>query len=715
MSDDTSRDDGIIQVMSDRLANKIAAGEVVQRPASVAKELIENAVDAGASSIDLIVKDAGSTLVQVVDDGCGMSRGDARRCFERHATSKIRSIEDLDRIRTLGFRGEALASIASIAQVELKTRRVEDAAGTLVRVDGGDVTDVRPCATPPGTSIAVRNLFFNVPARRNFLKTPATELKHLTDTFQFLALAHPEIAFRMEHKGNDLYDLPAVSSESSTTGAVPEPDALRRRIVDLFHLDDDSDLVAVDDATGDLTVTGFVAHPSRARRKKKSEQFLFVNERYVQDRYLGHAVRKAYGDSLPEKTFPFFALFLGMDPRRVDVNVHPTKAEVKFDDQGGIYGFLKGAVRHALGRIQLTPQFSGASSQQDDPEQEAPGDGSSGDGSSGPLRSSSAPRSFQPRGTSDDAPPAMPNRPSESSGESGTETSASGGPASGESASGEPASGTPPSGGPSRGKTSGGGAGGAAGSSARSRRSGSSRSTGSDASPGDLSRKLYGREGGSKEASSRNASPHEADAPDASADGDAPTGRDRDDQTVWSLHGRYLLTPTDAGLMMVDQRAAHVRILYERALDRLDEGSGESQQLLFPQTVDLDPADADLLDEWADDLRALGFDLERMSGRTVAVRGVPADVRSDRETSILQDVLATLREEGRPSRSNRHEHLARSLAQQGAVPRGRTLAPPERRALLHDLMNCEMPYADPSGTPTILNLSMEEIEKRFRG
>jgi DNA mismatch repair protein MutL len=184
---------------------------------------------------------------------------------------------------------------------------------------------------------------------------------------------------------------------------------------------------------------------------------------------------------------------------------------------------------------------------------------------------------------------------------------------------------------------------------------------------------------------------------------------------VWSLHGRYLLTPTDGGLMMVDQRAAHVRILYERALDRLDDGSGESQQLLFPQTVDLDPADADLLDEWADELRALGFDLERMSGRTVAVRGVPADVRSDRETSILQDVLATLREEGRPSRSDRHQHLARSLAQQGAIPRGRTLAPPERRALLHDLMNCDMPYADPSGTPTILNLSMEEIEKRFRG
>ncbi|MFB6098337.1 MAG: DNA mismatch repair endonuclease MutL, partial [Salinibacter sp.] len=211
MADESTATEGIIEVMSDRLANQIAAGEVVQRPASVAKELIENALDAGANSVEVLLKDAGSTLVQVIDDGCGMSPEDAERCFERHATSKVRSVDDLERIRTLGFRGEALASIAAVAQVTLKTKRVEDEAGTLVRVEGGKQVEKRPCAIPDGTSVAVRNLFYNVPARRNFLKTPATELKHLTQTVQSLALANPDTAFRLEHDGHEHYDLPAAS------------------------------------------------------------------------------------------------------------------------------------------------------------------------------------------------------------------------------------------------------------------------------------------------------------------------------------------------------------------------------------------------------------------------------------------------------------------------------------------------------------------------
>ncbi|PEN12992.1 DNA mismatch repair protein MutL [Longibacter salinarum] len=663
--------------MSDTLANKIAAGEVVQRPASVAKELIENAVDAGASSIDLIIKDAGSTLVQVIDDGCGMSRADARRCFDRHATSKIRSIEDLDRIRTLGFRGEALASIASISQVDLKTKRVEDDVGTDVRVEGGDVVHVQPCAAPNGTSIAVRNLFYNVPARRNFLKTPATELKHLTDTFRFLSLAHPGIAFRMEHKDRSLYDLPSISTDGGPLAA------LRQRVVDLMELDDDRSLLNVEDEASQVSVRGLVIDPTAGRRKKKGDQFLFVNERYVEDRYLSHAVRKAYGDLLPEKAFPFFALFLEMDPRRVDVNVHPTKAEVKFEDESGIYGFLKSAVRQALATANHTPRFQSGRTDLSSASRSSDESASRSGGTSSP---SSAPDSD----TSDDesSRPRFRGTPTSFQPRSG------GGGASGESRS-------------RRRKTfrsadsldeaSSGSEGGPSGSGTRRRSPGGSPSTdhtrsspsrdASDAQAGELTHELYRQP----------------------EDGEASIG------PVWSLHGQYLITPTEHGLLMIDQRAAHVRVLYEQALGQLrSDGSGESQQLLFPQTVELDSVEDAMIDDWMPELKALGFDLERLSGRTVQVRGVPVHVRGEDESTILQTVMDQLREGTSLPAEERKEHIAKTLAHQSAVQRGQELSREERRSLIRRLMSCEMPYADPSGTPTTLDVSMEEIEQRFR-
>ena len=420
MADQTTATEGIIEVMSDRLANQIAAGEVVQRPASVAKELIENALDAGAASIEVLLKDAGSTLVQVIDDGCGMSPEDAERCFERHATSKVRSIDDLERIRTLGFRGEALASIAAVAQVTLKTKRVEDEAGTLVRVEGGEQVEKRPCASPDGTSVAVRNLFYNVPARRNFLKTPATELKHLTQTVQSLALANPEVAVRLEHDGHEHYDLPAAETDDWHA-------ATRDRILGLFGDEHEDELVAIEDSSSDLTVRGFVGAPS-FHRKTRGEQFLFVNGRHVTDRYLSHAVKKAYGELLPDGAFPFFALFLTMKPERVDVNVHPQKAEVKFDDQSGIYGFLRSAVREALGRVHVSPQMDG----DEDSDTEASGPASDGapsarHSSSGPGESSagSSPTSFQPRRSTGDSSSSgrrssSRSSPSRSSGQEGS-------------------------------------------------------------------------------------------------------------------------------------------------------------------------------------------------------------------------------------------------------------------------------------------------------
>lgn len=628
--------DGIIRVMPDRLANKIAAGEVVQRPASVAKELLENALDAGARSVQLIVKDAGSTLVQVVDDGCGMSRADAVQCFQRHATSKIQSVDDLERIRTLGFRGEALASIAAVAQVELKTRRVEDTVGTRVVVAGGEITTTEPCATPPGTSLAVRNLFYNVPARRNFLKTPATEFKHLTDTFQFIALAEPAVAFTLEHKGRPVYDLPAVTDGDFFART-------RQRIADLLGAAYRERLVPVEDASSYLSARGFVSKPS-FHRSSRTDQFLFVNGRYVKSRYLSHAVRAAYGELLPDGAFPFFALFLQLDPRRVDVNVHPTKAEVKFEDESGIYGFLRGAVREALGRAHVTPDFS---------RKETDTDQSDAHRSGRDTEPSDGPRPFRPRGRSDVA-------------------SAEGNPASSPSAEGPRTS--PP------------------------RRAGSSERT-----PGEVARVLYA---GAQQTT--RVTPEEK-----SEAGEAPEDEARSDRRpIWALHDTYLVMPTDEGVMLVDQRAAHTRVLYERLLHQTDGGHAPSQQLLFPHTVELSPSEIELFDAWKDDLLAMGFEAERLSGRTVALRGVPADARQAEDAVQLRELLEQLDAQTHDA-SDRRKALAARLAQRHAIPRGHALAADERRALIDDLFACEMPYADPQGRPTVLTRSLEEIARAF--
>jgi len=639
VTDEATSSDSIIRVMPDRLANKIAAGEVVQRPASVAKELLENAIDAGAQSVQLIAKDAGSTLVQVIDDGCGMSHADAERCFQRHATSKIQSIDDLERIRTLGFRGEALASIAAVAQVELKTKRVEDDVGYRVVVEGGEITTTEPCAIPSGTSVAVRNLFYNVPARRNFLKTPATEFKHLTDTFQFIALAEPAVAFTLEHKGHTVYDLNAARGEDFFART-------RTRVADLLGEEHREQLVPVEDGSSYLHVRGFVGKPA-FNRKTRGEQFLFVNGRYVQSRYLSHAVRAAYGEMLPDGAFPFFALFLQLDPRRVDVNVHPTKAEVKFEDESGIYGFLRGAVRAALGRAQLTPAFrtdagTDASSEGGALDERATGRASSEESDS------PQPRPFQPRRRSRDTSERR-------SGKSGSSSQSQG-----------------------------------------------ARPTAQQA-PGDVSRTLYQGASG-PEASSSGLTPSDGEGADESAE---TAQRD-----VWSLHDTYLVTPTEEGVMLVDQQAAHERVLYERTLAQMRQGRVESQQLLFPHTIELSPADAELVEELLPDLRALGFDLERLSGRTVAIRGVPVDARTGQEQTLLEELLEQCKTQQFDA-SKRQKKLTESLARRNAIRRGQALSEAERRALLTDLFECEMPYADPRGNPTVLNLSMEELEKQF--
>ena len=625
MSEENAGTEGIIRTMPLALANKIAAGEVVQRPASAAKELIENALDAGATEIQVLIKSAGSELIQIIDNGCGMSTGDALACFERHATSKIQSIEDLESIRTLGFRGEALASIAAVSQVELKTRRLNDDAGMLVRIDGGEVQHTEPCAMPAGTSIAIRNLFFNVPARRSFLKTPATEFKHLVETFQFLALSHPGVTFVLYHDGNEVYNLPASDTEDFY-------EALQARIGTLFGKQLEQRLVQVEENTSYLSIRGLVGEPE-AHRKTRGQQFLFVNDRYIKSRYLEHAVRSAYDDLLPEGAYPFFTLFMTIDPQHVDVNVHPTKAEVKFDDERGIYGVLRSVVRKGLGSALISPQLS--------------------------LEDATdftmdLPAETTPR-------PASWSAPAHSSGRS---------------------------------------------SSAPQRSMGwSPDRTASGFAPGELSARMYNE--GETSDSAGFVIPSETNRDNERE------STSKEETLLWQLHGRYILTQIRSGMMIVDQNAAHERILYEKALHSLESGFGLSQQLLFPHSLDFSPSDLELIKELMPDLKALGFEVEMFGGQSVIVRGVPAEIRVGDERTILEELLEQFAANRDSLKLKARENLAKSIARRGAVRSGTPLDAKEMRSLVDQLFLCEVPYTSPSGRPIISNLTIEELDERF--
>ena len=329
-----------ITLLPDNIANQIAAGEVIQRPASAVKELLENAVDAGATEIKLIINDAGKSLIQVIDNGSGMSETDARMSFERHATSKIKTIEDLFHIRTMGFRGEALASIAAVAQVELKTKRAEDETGVYIEVENSVVKKQEPIAAPVGTSIAMKNLFFNVPARRNFLKSNAAEMRHIVDEFTRVSMSFPEILFTLTTNNQQLFHLEAGS--------------LKQRIVQLLGNNYNARLVSVKEDTDYMNIYGFVGKPETAK-KTRGDQYFFVNNRFIKSPYLNHAVMNAYQEMIPTDSFPMYVLFIDLDPAVVDVNVHPTKQEIKFEDEKIIYAFVQSAIKHALAQFSITP------------------------------------------------------------------------------------------------------------------------------------------------------------------------------------------------------------------------------------------------------------------------------------------------------------------------------------------------------------------------
>jgi len=616
----------VIQLLPESIANQIAAGEVVQRPASVVKELMENAVDAGATSIKLILKEAGKVLIQVTDNGCGMSETDARMCFERHATSKIRRSEDLFCIRTMGFRGEALASIAAVAQVEMRTRQHNKDLGTRILIEASELKVQEPCQSAPGTSIKVSNLFYNVPARRNFLKSNASEMRHILDEFQRIALANTDVFFSLHHNGNEVYHLP--------------PGNLRQRIVNIFGSNINPKLVPVNEETDVTSITGFIGKPDAAR-KTRGEQLFFVNGRFIKSGYLHHAVMSAYEDLLPKDTYPFYVLFIEIDPARVDINVHPTKQEIKFDDERLVYNYLKVAVRHALGQYSITPSL--------DFDQVT---------SFSSTLAGGKPLERQPR------VPASDSRPQQ--GSSGRVS---------------------PEG--------------------RPQANWQKLFEGLEQFESELNQQEEGTE---THAESITLNSEASEENEQATLGEALT---KERKLPYQIHGTYIISQIKSGFLLIDQQAAHERILYEQYLEVLESQKAYTQTSLFPKTINLAPADAELMMELMPAAKMLGFDIEEFGQGAFIIHGIPADLAGAvEETKLIEQLLHQYRE-NLDLELNIKENIARSLARSAAIKRGQQLEPAEMQMLIDKLFACAMPFKSPSGKNCFITFELEELEKRF--
>ena len=602
----------IIQLLPDAVANQIAAGEVVQRPASAVKELIENAIDAGADKIRLIVKDGGKSLIQVIDNGCGMSITDARLCFERHATSKIRKAEDLFAIRTMGFRGEALASVAAIAHVELKTRRIEDELGTRIVIEGSDVVRQEPEALPAGTSISIKNLFYNIPARRNFLKSNPVEMRHIVDEFQRMALAHPDIFFTLHSEDQELFHLPG--------------ETLKQRVVHVFGNSYNQRLVPVQEETTIINLNGFIGKPEYAK-KTRGEQYFFVNNRFVKDPYLNHAVIKAYEGILPADSFPLYVLFIEIDPAKIDINVHPTKTEIKYEDERAIYAILQSAVKRSLGRYNITPTL--------DFNQET--------GFS---------QMISPKPLEEITPPSIRFNPDYN---------------------------------PFEGN-----------------KSDSGRQSAAVPQQWDTLYQI------TQKAQSEQLALHGADA-GISGEQTQPAGK-----RPFQLHNRYIVSQIHSGFILIDQHAAHERILFEQFRQQQESRQGASQQSLFPQTVTLNGSDFQLITDLLPDIQALGFQIREFGKHTFVVEGIPADLTAGvNEREVLERLLEDYKNNQAQLKLPKHEQLARSLARHAAIKPGAALAADDMAELIDRLFACEMPNVSLNGKPIILTFTLRELTERF--
>jgi DNA mismatch repair protein MutL len=614
----------IIQLLPDAVANQIAAGEVVQRPASAVKELLENAVDAGAENIQLIIKDAGKTLIQVIDDGCGMSETDARLSLERHATSKIKKAEELWQIRTKGFRGEALASIAAISHMEMRSRLRESEIGTKITIAGSEIGNQEPCAAAHGTSISVKNLFYNTPARRNFLKSDAVEMRHIVEEFERVALAHPDIGFSLHHNDNELFNL-----KSST---------LRQRIVNVFGSKFNERLVPVKEDTAIVKLEGFIGKPEYAK-KTRGEQYFFVNDRFIKNSYLNHAVTRAFDELIGRDSYPSYFLYLKVDPTSIDVNIHPTKTEIKFTEERSIYAIVHSSVRNSLGKYNIAPSL--------DFDQEAI------------LNIQPLPQNVEV------APPESRDfnfNPFETK-------------------SPQP---------------SGSGGGGF----------NSGRSGGFSQNWKELYSITEKREGEEQSPLFDRDEEEDLGKPDVSI-----TDRDR---PIFQLHRRYILTQIKSGFIIIDQQRAHERVLFEEIKRGLERGSGFSQQQLFPQRVELDGKDLQLLDDLKDDLFKLGFNISTFDNESAVVNGVPAEAKGLDVGALIQDFLEQYKSSVGQFQNDHHDQIAAGMARSLKIREGKKMENTEMLDLVDRLFACAQPQITPSGKSVILNFTLDEIQRKFK-
>ncbi len=595
----------IIKLLPDSVANQIAAGEVIQRPASVVKELMENSVDSGARNIDVIIKDSGRTLIQVIDNGTGMSETDARLAFERHATSKITTAHDLFAITTKGFRGEALASISAVAMVELRTKREEDESGTLLVINGSKVEAQEPCSCATGSNFSVKNLFFNIPARRKFLKSDNTEMRHIINEFQKIVIAHPGIRFSLIHNDSEIYSLPQGNS--------------RQRIIGVFGRQISNDLITLDTTTTLITISGFIGKPENARRTY-GEQFFFVNNRFMKHPYFHKAVLEAYQNILPPEAIPSYFIFMEVDPSSIDINIHPTKTEIKFEDERAIWQILMASVKEALGRFNIVPSLD-----------------FKGEGLVDiPVRSSfrdfpqPPPIEIDPRYD----PFAGDDRPSDQNRliERFERESAAGW------------------------------------------------------------QKLYGGQEREEQESSRMAT----------------------DRKLFQIKNKYIICPVKSGLMIIDQKRAHERILFEQFLGNLESNRSLSQAQLYPVDLTLDPADILILREIEDDLRLLGFAFDYREGNTVSVTGKPSGVGSDDPGMMIEILLEEFKSTQSDPSTGAREKVASAMAGASAIPYGKPLMKSEMEDLFDALFMCKAPNYSPKGKPVINILTIDEIDKRLR-
>jgi DNA mismatch repair protein MutL len=593
----------IIRLLSDSVANQIAAGEVIQRPASVVKELMENSVDAGATDIRVIIKDSGKTLIHIVDDGSGMSETDARLAFERHATSKITSAQDLFSIKTKGFRGEALASIAAVSMVELKTRLSNSDAGIVVVINGSRVEKQEPCSCQQGSSFSVKNLFYNIPARRKFLKSDNTEFRHILTEFQKIVLAHPDIKFSLYHNDAEIYNL--------------QPSNLRQRIIGVFGRQINQDLISLDTETSLVTISGFIGKPENARRTY-GEQFFFVNNRFMKHSYFHKAVIEAYQNILPAESIPSYFIFMESDPASIDINIHPTKTEIKFEDERAIWQILMASVKEALGRFNIVPSL--------DFENEALVDI--------PVKTGNS---------------SFPGQPS--------------------------------------------------------------IKINSAFNPFEAERSNYGREIFIDKQETESIKGWEQLYKGLESDSSALLNESS--RKFFQIKKKYIVCQVKSGLMLIDQKRAHERILFEQFRDCLDKGNSLSQTDLFPITAELDAVDYTALKEIEKELSALGFKFDHSGGCRITITGRPAINETPDTLQMLEILLEDFKStEGSPVENSR-EKVASAMAAASAIQYGKTLGQDEMEKLFDGLFACQSPNYSPKGKPVITILTLEDIDKKF--